>query len=270
MKTALAIFGWRRPEHLKKCLEAVKRNKKIDTFVFLDGGYLDSVYKIVEEFDPRLIFSNHEHWGLKKSIFKGIDIIFKKYDSVIVLEDDIVVADDFVQYILDGLKFYENKKDMGSITGYNYINATDIYAAGRFTCWGWGTWKDRWEKLNQNLEPLDAWGSDLPVMLDKATKGEIDTWDIQFQAAHNFYGWKCIHPPKSLVKNIGMDGSGTHFNLLSMLKPNKWKAEIHNVDYKFKYPLEIDEKIRLQFCKKNDISFIRKIINFLNTFKKSN
>ena len=270
MTTALAIFGWKRAEHLRKCLEAISRNKPIDAFVFLDGGYTEDVLEIVESFlhriFPLVLIPRGEHLGLANSIYDGIDYVFKQknlltdtnYDSIIVVEDDIIVSDSFISYMLEGLEYYKDKKDIGSLTGYAMIENKEVYSAKRFTGWGWATWKDRWESFNRNIEPLDSWGDDFPVMLDNALKYKIDTWDAQFGAYHFMNNLKCICPPKSLTKNIG--SYGTHTKGLS-----KFNTEINNVEPLFHYPVEIDEGIRKQFCKINNLSLIRKCINFLKT-----
>ena len=179
MTTALAIFGYNRPDHLRKCLEAVKRNKLIRIFIFIDGGYSEDVYKIACDFAKPinenvfggcLVWASNRHRGCAKSIYHGIDTVFNHYavDSIIVLEDDIIVSDNFIEYMLNGLEFYKDKKDIGSLTGYAMVENKEVYSAKRFTGWGWATWKDRWKKFNRNIEPFDSWGDDFPIMLDNA------------------------------------------------------------------------------------------------------
>jgi len=273
MTTALAIFGYNRPDHLRKCLEAVKRNKKIPTFIFLDGNYTRDVYKVAESFKRGYGYKEYcfvtivlrcFRLGCAKSIYSGIDHVLKRHDSCIILEDDIIVSDNFIDYMLKGLGVYKDKQDVGSLTGYTLIKNKEIYASKRGCAWGWATWKDRWESFNRNIEPLDNWGDDILPILDRALKGTVDTWDAQFSLYHLVNNLKCIHPPESLVKNIGTDGSGTH----QKKGLSKFDTDINNVEPLFKYPVEIDEGIRKQFCKINDLSLIRKTINFLKTLIK--
>ena len=268
MTTALAIFGYNRPDHLRKCLEAVSRNKPIDTIIYLDGGYTEDVMNVATDFiwnvDYAVVNDSFEHLGCAENIYRGIDRILKTYDSIIILEDDIIVSDNFIEYMLKGLEFYKDKQDIGSLTGYTLIKNKEIYASKRGCAWGWATWKDRWESFNRNIEPLDNWGDDILPILDRALKGTVDTWDAQFSLYHLVNNLKCIHPPESLVKNIGCDGSGTHFTK----GLSKFDTDINNVEPLFKYPVEIDEGIRKQFCKINDLSLIRKLINFLKTLIK--
>ena len=140
MTTALAIFGYNRPEHLRKCLEAVSRNRQIDTFIFLDGGYTNEVADIAIEFcteqHGRFLFADKKHRGCAKAIYSGIDEILLSFNSIIVVEDDIIVSDSFIEYMLKGLEFYKDKQDVGSLTGYTLIKNKEIYASKRGCAWG--------------------------------------------------------------------------------------------------------------------------------------
>ena len=52
-------------------------------------------------------------------MLKTNDII-NKYGKVIVLEDDLVSTSSFLEFMNEGLQFYENNKQIWQITGYNY------------------------------------------------------------------------------------------------------------------------------------------------------
>ena len=229
--TAIVVFGYKR--ELTACLDAIKTDLPVE--IFMDKANL----------------------GLKSAILRGMNWMFEKYDSVIVIEDDVIISPDFIEYMLEGLDFYKDKKDIGSITGWTPIETEGVYASGRPASWGWGTWKDRWDKFDPDfrgsLKGFDAWGEDMPVMLKKALSGKLDTWDIQWGYFHHINGLKCIHPPHSKVKNIGLN-DGTHFK-----GKNIKGTEAKTGKVNFYYPVEFDEEIRLRFRHKQ--SFIRKIIN---------
>jgi len=94
-------------------------------------------------------------------------------------------------------------------------------------CWGWGTWKDRWylfEKDAGKLIPIfrnnpklkkefDLGGS-YPFfkMLERQSLGLVDSWAIRWHASLFIANKLTLYPYKSLVKNLGFDGSGTHFS----------------------------------------------------------
>jgi len=59
-------------------------------------------------------------------------------------------------------------------------------------------------------EKFNRGGQDMAASLRMQYKGEIDSWAIRFCYAHHAHEMRCIYPTKTLVKNIGLDHSGTH------------------------------------------------------------
>ena len=55
--------------------------------------------------------------GLYENITSGLNLIFKKKKTAIILEDDILVSKHFLRYMNDSLKFYKNNIKVGSICG---------------------------------------------------------------------------------------------------------------------------------------------------------
>jgi len=60
---------------------------------------------------------------------------------------------------------------------------------------------------------FNAGGQDLMPMLTLQHKKKIDSWAIRFSYAHHTHDCRCIYPTKTLVRNIGLDNSGTHSRL---------------------------------------------------------
>jgi len=95
----------------------------------------------------------------------------------------------------------------------------------RHMCWGWATWRDRWQQADwqvENYEILrtdESWrrsfregGVDLPGMLDEQMHGQIDSWAIRWTHAHFANHAVCLVPVHSFVNNMGTDGSGVHMS----------------------------------------------------------
>ena len=93
------------------------------------------------------------------------------------------------------------------------------------SCWGWGTWKDRWNKierdhnfyynkLQKNSKLLSSFNYDNTLafhrQLEGNISGKIKTWAILWFSAVFFNKGLCVTPKFSLVENIGLDGSGVH------------------------------------------------------------
>jgi hypothetical protein len=91
-------------------------------------------------------------------------------------------------------------------------------------CWGWGTWKNRWElfesdgvalltQIEQNNlgENFDLQGSyPFTQMLRDQISGLNDSWAIRWHASLFLENRLTLYPAKSLINNSGFDGTGTH------------------------------------------------------------
>lgn len=239
----IILFIFNRPEHTKKTIDALKKNpqaQESDLFVFCDGPRnikevkkINETRKIIDEISgfKTVTVKKHEiNHGLANSIISGVGEVLNKFKKAIILEDDIVVAPNFLQFMNEGLDFYENDERVFSISGFNFANFKQknfdndvFYIKGRTCSWGWATWFNRfnkvdfsvqdYEKIKQSKELQKKFsknGDNLFLMLKDQMSGKIDTWDIQF-CYEMFKGDKvCILPIKTMVKNIGFDSSGVH------------------------------------------------------------
>jgi len=165
LRTPVILFAYNRPKHTKQTIEALATNrgaKDAELFVFCDGpkGERDNASVLqVQEYIKQIslepwfravhVSISRENKGLANSVISGVSKVFESYDRVIVLEDDLTTSKGFLEYMNDGLNFFEDHKKIWSISGYalpiklpdNYQH--DLYLAPRACSWGWGTWRDR-------------------------------------------------------------------------------------------------------------------------------
>lgn len=238
----IVLFVYNRPEHTVRTVEALKQNPlagQSDLFIFSDGSKSEFDYSKVSEvraylkeitgFKSISIFESDTNKGLSTSIISGVSIVFEKFDRIIVLEDDLVTSPYFLEYMNEALALYENDPSVGCIHGWNYLLDTSGMEESTFflpgaDCWGWATWKNSWSlfekdgsKLllqlqNSNREYSFNRRNTMPYvqMLRDQIAGKNDSWAIRWHASLFLNGKFCLHPVNSLVKNIGLDGSGTH------------------------------------------------------------
>lgn len=240
MKTATLLFTYNRSQHTGTVLEALSKNNRLPQklFIFQDGfknkgdfvewKKVNELIKGTDWCETEVIVSETNK-GLAASIVSGITYAFNEnYDAVIVLEDDCVPSASFMNFMYQCFEKYQNDKEVFSVSGYAYPVALekgtyDIYGCGRVSSWGWGTWKDRWEyfekdyelvkKLRQEKESsrnLAVWGMDLESMLVGNVRGECDSWAVFWALNVIAKEGICINPYESLIRNIGLDGSGTN------------------------------------------------------------
>ncbi len=245
MPAPVALFTYKRPDHTRATLEALARNTlaaQTDLFVFSDGpkgeddaAAVEQVRHLVHDlrgFASIELIERRDNLGLAKSVISGVTELLENNDSVIVLEDDLVTAKHFLSYMNSALDHYRHDPFAFSVTGHTFpekylrIPAEypfDTYAGYRCSSWSWGTWPDRWRRIDWDMkyfpefsqEPdsqseFNRGGQDLTTLLTLQRDGKIDSWAIRFCYAHYANHMHCVYPVKTLVRNIGLDNTGTH------------------------------------------------------------
>jgi hypothetical protein len=238
-RAPVALFVHARVDHTTKVINALKLNELADLtelYIFSDGARTDEDEKIkvasirtlisnIEGFKKVEVVERQKNYGLKKNIVDGISYVLAKHENVIVLEDDIVTKPTFLINMNTYLNKYKQCDDIWHISAWNIgvDGDYDCFKSHFMSCWGWATWSDRWQKLE--LDPLviikqmtinDRYKFNLNgsfpffshIVANLIKKR--NTWAIFWAATIFINGGKTITPTISEVRNIGMDGSGTH------------------------------------------------------------
>ncbi len=251
----IALFVYSRLEHTKKVVEALKENdlaKESKLFIFSDGpktkeqrssvSQVREYIKTINGFKSVKIFESKKNKGLASSIIYGVTKIVNKYGKIIVLEDDIVTSKYFLKFMNEALEKYKNEKKVISISGYTYPikNLPETFFINGINSWGWATWKRAWkdfefdgEKLlfelkNRNLESELNYNDAYPYlkMLEDQINGNNNSWAIRWYASNFLKKKLTLYPGKSLVLNIGVDGTGFHGGKVNVFKTSLSKNEI--------------------------------------------
>ena len=239
----IALFAYRRPEHLAKTLTSLRANPECgstELFVFSDGAKssadapaVDAVrgmLRDVEGFAHVQIICREVNFGLARNITQGVASVLECRDNIIVLEDDIVVSPYFLRFMNDALATYRDVPRIGSISGYCYPVTDPVpetYFICGADCWGWATWRDRWRYFNPDSKALAA---DLErrglvhafdmdntfdyfQMLKDHSVGKNDSWAVRWHASCFLNDLLILYPGRALARNIGYDGTGTHSSM---------------------------------------------------------
>ena len=219
---------------------ALKANElaaESDLIIFSDGpkskaeetsiAELRLFLKDVDGFKRIDLIERESNLGLAQSIISGVTDTVEKYGKVIVLEDDMLTSPYFLRYMNDALDLYRDEEEVISIAAYLYPVASVLprtFFLRGTECWGWATWKRGWQifepdgqKLLNELEErglnrrFDVNGTfTYTRMLRNQIAGRNDSWAVRWHASAFLRGKLTLFPGKSLVQNIGNDGSGTH------------------------------------------------------------
>jgi len=233
----IALFAYKRPDHLIKTLDGLKRNNVPIIYAFIDGPKNDSeieaineVYNIINSINwtTTKIFKSETNLGLGKSIRKGISRVFEEYDKIIVIEDDIIMRPNAYEYTVNALNHYENNTDIMTVSMWSdpFISGNQKnngFFSERFVCWGWGTYKKYWqtynksplelftESQNKNIDLL-KWGIDIKYQALESEKRNL--WYVGYLIQHFLNNKISYFPKETLVINIGKDGSGENENTI--------------------------------------------------------
>jgi len=255
MKVApVILFVYNRPEHTSRVLRALEKNElagHTEVFILSDGPKesadaetIAQIKRVREIISGKFIFKNTVvieskiNKGLALSVTEGVSQIIDTYEKVIVLEDDHLTSPHFLQFMNDGLRVYEKDNNVACITGYTYPvkgKLPQTFFLKGADCWGWATWNRAWnifEKdgrrlLNQleykSLTKEFDFDNSYPYtqMLRDQIVGENNSWAILWYASAFLREMYCLYPGISLVKNIGMDGTGVHSE-----NSGKWDVEL--------------------------------------------
>lgn len=166
------------------------------------------------------IIASKDNKGLAPSVIAAVTEVVNKYGKIIVLEDDLVTSPYFLRFMNEGLNVYKNISNVYSINGFmapiTWPENESILIP--FTSsWGWATWKDRWSVYDsrmpgkENIEQNSYLASrfnladyDYTVMLNFGN----NSWGIKWYFSVFTRNGLGVFPTKSLVHNIGFDGSG--------------------------------------------------------------
>jgi hypothetical protein len=291
----IALFVYNRPFHTSETLKALKENlhaSESELFVFSDGAKspkdipsVEQVRKIINGisgFKNITIIEQDKNLGLANSIIKGVTKLCNEYGRVIALEDDLITSSYFLKYMNDGLNFYESFNNVFTISGFSHNSRLmkiskdypyDVYFTFRNSSYGWGTWRDRWEKADWGLTDFNEFisdkkkqklfnksGDDLTNLLVKQVKGRIDSWSIRWTYSHFKNNALAVYPRYSYIDNIGFDGSGIHYNRPVLNYDNDLSKSIAGPVF---VPPFIDEKILKAFQNIYKYSLLKKSKRFI-------
>ena len=240
MPAPIALFAYRRPQHLARVIEALQANPEAgatELFAFLDAATSEEaaasvtqVRRLIETtsgFKSVKIVNRERNYGLAGNITRGISEVLAGHDSVIVVEDDILVSPYFLRFMNAALAHYRGEPRVGSISGYCYPldrAVGETFFIRGADCWGWATWQDRWRLYDadgsallrklRSRRLLPAFDFDgtmaFTQMLKDQIAGRNDSWAVRWHASCFLHDLLILYPGRSLAMNIGHDGSGTH------------------------------------------------------------
>jgi hypothetical protein len=269
----ITLFVYKRADHARQTLAALQANTlaaESALYVFSDGpkgpgdeGRVAEVRKSLEGikgFKSIEMICQPRNMGLAGSIINGVTQICQRHGRAIVVEDDLVTSPHFLRYMNEALALYENCEEVASIHGYVYPvkgPLPETFFLRGADCWGWATWQRAWALFNPDGKGLlaeleqgnltsefDFNGTfGFTDMLRQQIAGGNDSWAIRWYASAFLRDKLTLYPGRSLVRNIGLDDSGTHCGQGEAYQVQLTEASVQLE----RRPLEEDRRARREF-----------------------
>lgn len=247
-KKSALIIGYNRPDLLERQLQEVLRERD-EVFIFIDGPKSKDDQRAIEAAKMARDITQEKkaattkvhlkvaqsNLGCRMSIPTAINWAFESTESLIVLEDDISATSEFFEFMDFALEKYRDHQNIYQINGWAPVptssNYPPVFLSRHAFCWGWGTWKSKWQRMNLELDGLDVLKSLDDVIVNQGfnTNGTFkkiwrqrlldckngkDTWDFQwYLSIWMNHGWSlALRDP--LTSNLGFDEFATRTRLV--------------------------------------------------------
>jgi hypothetical protein len=236
----VALFAFNRPDHTAKTLEALSKNdlaSETDVTIFCDGPRSEEDHESVAAvravaqkasgFGRVSMVERSQNLGLAGSVIRGVTEMLRGNETVIVVEDDLVTVPFFLSFMNEGLERYANEERVISVCAYTHPTEKtlpEVFFLPGAHCWGWATWRRGWDLFEHDpfkcLDELDRRGllfefdvngaAPYSHFMLRAAIGEADSWALRWMASAISNNKLSLYPGRSLVDNIGNEGSGTN------------------------------------------------------------
>ena len=133
MNIPIVIAAFNRDQTLVRLLSSLAQShysEPVTLIISIDGGGPESVKTVARDFDWKFgakeVIEHPENMGLRDHIL-ACGSLAKKYDGIILLEDDLYVSPWFYEYTLAALAFYKDCSSICGVSLYSYrYNETSL------------------------------------------------------------------------------------------------------------------------------------------------
>jgi len=288
----IALFVYNRPDHTRRTINHLQKNLLAEDsrlFIFSDGAKtvadqtkvneVRALVKQTDGFKSVKVLESAENKGLANAIIAGVSQLVEEYGKVIVFEDDLLSSPFTLRYFNDALQRYFNQEKVMHIGAYMYplaekdLPQTFYYRAA--TSWGWATWNRAWKNFNPDIDDLIGQFSKPQIkefsiegtmnfwkQMQEFKDGKNNSWAIRWYASVFLKGGLTLNPSRSLIHNIGHDGSGVHSN-----KEDIYQVHLAQQLVQF-FPSKITENKEAyaaikQFLRNRKGSFLQRVKRFI-------
>lgn len=268
------LICFNRPEKLDEVVKSLDGVKPMSLFIHFDGPRNSNDEKLISDglkvidnipwSSRKEICIQDKNLGCGKGVFAAVSWFFSKVEYGLILEDDVVVNPNFFE-VLCWYFSSEISFQLAGISGFNRVPKdmlsevnTIFYRSIYVQSLAWGTRRELWQnfalddeiwKEGFNSVVLSSLGNKAfrrywqNLLKKEILTGQLDTWDVQWQA----YNWaldrKFAITTENFAKHIGFGASATHTKSEVVPRWHPLFSEATDFDNKYTLPvLEIDKR----------------------------
>ena len=237
--TPVAILIYRRPELVRSLIDRLRISRPKRIWIIADGPKEEGENELCSA--ARQEAENGITWkceltkvyadknlGLKDRVETGLDELFARESSAIILEEDCHPSEDFIPFCQEMLDRYRNEANVGGISGDCFLPEevklhTDYFFSQYMHIWGWATWGRTWRAYRQRSwtwpragyrEYYPDCGQDEFLYWDRVftrvRSGEIRSWAYPWMSSFWQDGLVSVTPAQNLVRNVGFGADATN------------------------------------------------------------
>lgn len=270
-KLSVLVTGYKRPGNLNNLLNQISLHSNVDLYIAIDGpktqsndlplvNYCREIARNAKKNFNAKVLIHEKNLGCRAGMTDSINWFFQKIEKGVILEDDLKLHSDFFDFMERSLNHFEKDDSVGSVTGYNATPLSQItnqeklgYFTNFSSSWGWGTWRDRWEK---NLTDLTNWEELITKKklkslggkngmkrwvntFNRVQKEELDSWAYPWLLTQWINDYSTFTSSKNLIENLGFNDKATHTKIGQSAPLYQGKIDFetklpelkHNIDY---------------------------------------
>ena len=275
-ETPVLLIFFNRPSTFEQVFEQVRKVRPKTLILAQDGARneediagIKACREIAESVDWNCeIIKDYsdENLGCGVRPYSAITNALKRFEKIIILEDDCIPSHSFFRYCDELLERYENDDRIAYISGLNHFETWDCGESDYFftragAIWGWATWRRKWDRYYDyyvkgfadpyirklycqqvgNKSVCESRISALEKANKSLTSGEkISYWDTQWGFAEYTQNMLVIVPRLNLIHNVGVGITSTH---AKKMKTQKWVKyhnfvfiPTHELDFPIRHP----------------------------------
>jgi hypothetical protein len=237
--TPIAILIYRRPALVQGLLAALRVHQPKKIWIIADGPKGETENELCSaarqeaekgvtwECEVIKIYAD-KNLGLKERVETGLDKLFARENSAIILEEDCHPTGGFIPFCQEMLERYRNESKVGGISGDCFLPKkvklhADYFFSRYLHIWGWATWARAWKAYRERpwtwpragyREYYSDCGQDEFLywerVFSRVRSAEIHSWDYPWISSFWRDGLVSITPAQNLVRNVGFGPDATN------------------------------------------------------------